>query len=972
MSIVERGMEEMRPKRVNSARKLNRAMLRQRPLLENLEKRYLLSAPPLPVIPTGSGTNFLITASPYNAVGDGTTNNTTAIQDAINACNAAGGGTVEVPDAAGAFECGAISMKSNVNLQIDSGAELQALSGLSASVFITVNGCSNWEITGLGTGASMGTIDGNSGGLAGTLNLIKINDSSIGLIQEVNVNNSPHEHIQCGSGLVNNVTINDISINTSSTAANTDGIDPAGQNWLIENCTISDGDDDIAVKPQDQYCANIDVENCTILAGHGISVGGETNAGFNGFIVNNVTFNGTTNGLRLKADRGNGGFVENVSYSNITMTNVEYPILIDSYYNQSNDFPTDPYSDPGFAVNSTTPIWENISFTNITSTDLQSGSLAAAIYGIPEAPVTNISFDDVNITALTGMQIDHVRNMSFDSSSHITVSSGPDIEGTTSSSYPTPVDSQIVAANYTNIDIGSPTVPFDTSESVYDPDAEDWTVNGGGANISGASDQFNYSYQSVTGDSSVAAQLTSLTGPGGGAVPQAGVMYRQSTDAADPFAAVVQTTNGQIIFEWRTTSGGTMQSSAPISLAVGSAFVKVERFGNNFAGFYSTNGGTTYTQIGSTEALTGMGAAANAGLAVTANSNGDTAAATFDSLAVTSAPSSQLAYAVQPSNATAGVANSPSIVVDIEDAGGTINTSNDSDVTLAVASGPGSATGTLTVAAVDGVATFNNVILDTAGAYTLLATDGSLSSATSSSFTISAAAAATLAFSQQPTSTQVSDAITPPITVDVEDQFGNVVATDSSNVTLATATGPAAISGTTTIAASNGVATFSNISAATFGAYTIQATDGSLTAATSNSFDITSPTGQKLVFVQEPTNVTAGTAISPAITVDVEDNGGDVAVGDSSKVTLSIASGTGAFTSTQTVAAVNGVATFSSAIIDTAGSYTLLATDGSLTSRDIQQLPGHTGGRDSICIRPAADQYRRGSRHFPGGHRRCG
>ena len=546
--------------------------------------------------------------------------------------------------------------------------------------------------------------------------------------------------------------------------------------------------------------------------------------------------------------------------------------------------------------------------------------------------MTNISFDDVNITALTGMQIDHVRNMSFDSSSHITVSSGPDIEGTTSSSYPTPVDSQIVAANYTNIDIGSPTVPFDTSESVYDPDAEDWTVNGGGANISGASDQFNYSYQSVTGDSSVAAQLTSLTGPGGGAVPQAGVMYRQSTDAADPFAAVVQTTNGQIIFEWRATSGGTMQSSAPISLAVGSAFVKVERFGNNFAGFYSTNGGTTYTQIGSTEALTGMGASANAGLAVTANSNGDTAAATFDSLAVTSAPSSQLAYAVQPSNATAGVANSPSIVVDIEDAGGTINTSNDSDVTLAVASGPGSATGTLTVAAVDGVATFNNVILDTAGAYTLLATDGSLSSATSSSFTISAAAAATLAFSQQPTSTQVSDAITPPITVDVEDQFGNVVATDSSNVTLATATGPAAISGTTTIAASNGVATFSNISAATLGAYTIQATDGSLTAATSNSFDITSPTGQKLVFVQEPTNVTAGTAISPAITVDVEDNGGDVAVGDSSQVTLSIASGTGAFTSTQTVAAVNGVATFSSAIIDTAGSYTLLATDGSLTS----------------------------------------
>src|SRR5580698_2867624 len=186
MSIVERSNGQWDRFLQKTARKLSRLSRGSRPVVEDLEKRYLLSGPPLPVIPTGPGTNFLITASPYNAVGDGSTNNTTAIQDAINACNAAGGGTVEVPVAAGAFECGALSMKSNVNLQIDSGAELQALSGLGGSVWITVNACTNWEITGLGSGASMGTLDGNSGGAAGSLNMIKINDSSIGLIQNVN------------------------------------------------------------------------------------------------------------------------------------------------------------------------------------------------------------------------------------------------------------------------------------------------------------------------------------------------------------------------------------------------------------------------------------------------------------------------------------------------------------------------------------------------------------------------------------------------------------------------------------------------------------------------------------------------------------------------------------------------------------------------------------------------------------------
>ena len=451
----------------------------------------------------------------------------------------------------------------------------------------------------------------------------------MGLIQNVNVNNSLHEHINCGSTLDNDITINNISISTPSSAANTDGIDPSGTNWLIENCTISDGDDDIAPKPESIACANIDIENCLILSGHGISVGGQTQAGLNGLTVNNVTFNGTTNGLRLKAGEGNGGLVQNLTYSNITMTNVGSPIIIDSYYNNGdNNFPSDPTSDKGSPPDSLTPIWKNITFLNFTSTDTSGNG--GQIYGLPDEPVQNMTFTNVKITSKTGMIIDHVRNTSFDSTSHITQTSGNDLVGG-SSSFPTPVDSQITLAGFTNQDIGSPTIPFDTSESLYDVDSTNWVINGGGAGITGTSDQFNFSSQSVSGNATVSAELTALSG---GSTPQAGVMYRASTNANDPFAAVVQTTAGQIIFEWRATAGATVQTSAPVSVAVGSAFVRVVRSGSSFSGFYSTNGGSTYTQIGSTETISTIGTAANVGLAVSAHSNGSTAAATFSKLTI--------------------------------------------------------------------------------------------------------------------------------------------------------------------------------------------------------------------------------------------------------------------------------------------------------------------------------------------------
>ena len=72
-------------------------------------------APALPIIPAYT-TN--VTQSPYNAQGDGSTDNTTAIQTAINDVNSRGGGTVEIPGP-GIYLSGPMNMKNKINLQID-------------------------------------------------------------------------------------------------------------------------------------------------------------------------------------------------------------------------------------------------------------------------------------------------------------------------------------------------------------------------------------------------------------------------------------------------------------------------------------------------------------------------------------------------------------------------------------------------------------------------------------------------------------------------------------------------------------------------------------------------------------------------------------------------------------------------------------------------------------------------------------
>ncbi len=247
-------------------------------------------------------------------------------------------------------------------------------------------------------------------------------------------------------------------------------IDYSGSNFLIQNCVIAAGDDDIVAKPANTACTNIVINNCNIISGHGISIGGGTAQGVSNLVVANCTFNplqgnnisknSITFGLRMKAEDGadpaattagdwGGGTahpLQNVKYINIKMTNVASPIAIETFYNGGDTFATSPTSTSFYTygpdgtmpttISTSTPLWDNIAFENVTATGAKN---VLRINGLnvydpthpqPDVPVANaingLSFSNVHLTGTSPMQLFYAADVD---------TTGLTISGTTQSLY---------------------------------------------------------------------------------------------------------------------------------------------------------------------------------------------------------------------------------------------------------------------------------------------------------------------------------------------------------------------------------------------------------------------------------------------------------------------------------------------------------------------------------------------------------
>src|SRR5438093_2589062 len=151
--------------------------------------------------------------------------------------------------------------------------------------------------------------------------------------------------------------------------------------------------------------------------------------------------------------------------------------------------------------------------------------------------------------------------------------------------------------------------------------------------------------------------------------------------------------------------------------------------------------------------------------------------------------------------------------------------------------------------------------------------------------------AAKVVFTVQPSNAAAGAMNTPAVQVTVQDAQGTTVTTATASITVAIGTNPASgtLAGTKTMAAVNGVATFSTLSLNLAGTgYTLTATATGLTSATSSAFNISAGEAAKLVFTVQPSTAAAGAGIAPAVQEAVQDAQGNTVTTATTSITVAI------------------------------------------------------------------------------------
>ena len=411
----------------------------------------------LPVL-AGCGTHAQASPKVFNvrafgAAGDGRTLDTKAIQKALDTCGKAGGGTVLFP--AGTYLSQPLTLRTKTTVQLDAGATL--LADTNQNEYLKVPGdwlkaASSGDFNAFIEGKKLtdvtftggGTIDGNgavwwgeaekarqikSGYTLPRPNLIGLQRCQNVRLENITLKNSPKFHFVPAD--CDNVVVSNVTILAPAHAANTDAIDPSGHHILITKCRIDVGDDDVAIKagksmtPGQFQSEDITITDCTILHGHGISIGSETSGGVRNVTVRNCTFENTENGLRIKSQRGKGGVVENIHYRDITMKNVMPAITLTCYYmnNSAGDTaqPSAARTDTAQLASTLTPVFRNIYISNLTATCQKS---AGVITGLPESEISNIVLENVRIASSTGMAIKNASSVQF-KNVQVTTRQGP-------------------------------------------------------------------------------------------------------------------------------------------------------------------------------------------------------------------------------------------------------------------------------------------------------------------------------------------------------------------------------------------------------------------------------------------------------------------------------------------------------------------------------------------------------------------
>jgi polygalacturonase len=357
---------------------------------------------------------------------------TARIQAALSACAVGQAVRLTTGGANDGFITGPLTLPSGVSLWVDAGATLYGTRDPNvygaATALISAHGASSGIF-------GAGTIDGQGGEpqIGGTQTwwdnngsggdspaLIQVVGASNFTLYKITLHNAPKFHVKLGSTgfIVWGITIKTPSTATNSvgtkltpsTAHNTDGVDPGetASNGFIVYSQISDGDDHIAIKGGGNV-SNLTIAHNHFEAGHGMSIGSETNGGVSNVKVCDLSIDGTNtglsggsaNGIRIKSDVSRGGLVSNITYSDVCVRGLTNPIVITPKYSA--------------ATGALIPQYSGITIQNFRSVST-STTPQVTLLGYDATHLLGITLDNVVVDDITSANV---------SASYASVTSGP-------------------------------------------------------------------------------------------------------------------------------------------------------------------------------------------------------------------------------------------------------------------------------------------------------------------------------------------------------------------------------------------------------------------------------------------------------------------------------------------------------------------------------------------------------------------
>jgi polygalacturonase len=372
----------------------------------------------------------------FGALGDGATKDTVAIQKALDACAAAGGGTVAVPD--GIYLTGSLVISANTTVDLASRASLMGSPDSADYPLVNVR----WEgefreghralISAVN--AANVTITGGGTIFGPPSSLSRLRDPrGPALIELTRCTNTVLENFTTQYQQLwsihllfcNKLTARGLTIRSVGT--NGDGLDVDSCDGVsIERCDINTGDDAIALKSGRGLAAqalarptqNVNIRDCRLHSSiyAAIGLGTEMSGGIRNVKIQNCVISGKQNAIFIKSRDGRGGYIENVSGENLTV--LKSPTFIGIDLIKKGIQATDPV--PGEVEK-----WarvHNLSFNNIRVqgvTDLIAGTNVP-----PARPVDGFTLADISGTCAQAIALANMTNVNLSKIS-VTGFSGP-------------------------------------------------------------------------------------------------------------------------------------------------------------------------------------------------------------------------------------------------------------------------------------------------------------------------------------------------------------------------------------------------------------------------------------------------------------------------------------------------------------------------------------------------------------------